>query len=182
MDNLIFSGKLDWKIEIKQSWYSRTYDGGPEYHDNLTNILLVYITIYYIFMRLFTFLLILGVMVSGIKIILKEIPASWSVNWRFDEFCWNSTPFPKILLPFEVFIPIWNFWLFLATKLPKYYVIICLFFILSCLTNRKQNIENHATYLTKNQKRSYQNMWWEGQLLDSFSEMISTHIVTMLAG
>jgi hypothetical protein len=49
----------------------------------------------------------------------------------------------------------------LAPKLPKYYVIVCLFFILSCpscLKNGKHSAENHATYVTKNQNQSYQNM------------------------
>ena len=45
-----------------------------------------------------------------------------------------------------------GFWLFLATKLRKYYVIVCLFFISSCLANRKHHTENHATKVTKEPK------------------------------
>ena len=54
-----------------------------------------------------------------------------------------------------------GFW---RQSLRKYNIIICLFFILSCpscpscLANGKHCTENHATKVTKNQKRSYQNM------------------------
>ena len=46
----------------------------------------------------------------------------------------------------ECFIPFWylRFWLFLVTKLPKYYVIVCLFFILSLQT---ENIVQKITQL-----------------------------------
>ena len=47
------------------------------------------------------------------------------------------------------------FWLFLVTKLRKYYVKVCLFFILSCpscLANGKHHTENHATKVTKKPK------------------------------
>ena len=62
---------------------------------------------------------------------------------------------------------------FLATKLPKYYVIVCLFFILSCpscLANKK--------HCTKNQKWTYQNIWWAGQTLQNIEQnMFTVHIL-----
>ena len=44
------------------------------------------------------------------------------------------------------------FGFFLATKLQKYYIIVCLFFILSCLANGKHSKENHKTKVTKKTK------------------------------
>ena len=82
------------------------------------------------------------------------------------------------LLIYVVIIPFWwlSFWLFLATKLQKYYLIVCLFFILSCpscqscLANRTHCTENHATKVTKTQKTKLpkwneNNIWcsiWKG--------------------
>ena len=62
------------------------------------------------------------------------------------------------------------------------YLIVCLFFILSCpscLPNGKHRTENHATKVTKNQKWSYQNMWWVGQLRQIF--FISKFIILIYA-
>ena len=72
---------------------------------------------------------------------------------------WWLLPFSSHLLnckdfiSIECFVPFWyvHIWLFLVTKLPKYFI---------CLANRKHCTENHATLVTKNQKRSYQNVWW----------------------
>ena len=60
---------------------------------------------------------------------------------------------------FVVFIPFWElcFWSLLATKLQKYYVIVCSFFISSCpscLANRKHFTENHATRVKKKPKKN----------------------------
>ena len=55
-----------------------------------------------------------------------------------------------MMTSYERFIQSWrlSFWLFLATMLTRYYIIVCLFFLLSypsCLANGIHHIENQAT-------------------------------------
>ena len=57
----------------------------------------------------------------------------------------------------ELFIPFWllGFWLFLVTKLPKYYVIVCLLFTEQGKTGndfKVKKISNHTTKMKKKPK------------------------------
>ena len=76
---------------------------------------------------------------------------SWTYLYlEFSTQHWWLLPFSSHLLnckdfiSIECFVPFWyvHIWLFLVTKLPKYFISSRL----SCLANRKHCTENHATY------------------------------------
>ena len=77
---------------------------------------------------------------------------------------------------YELFIPFWQlgFWLFLATKLPKYYVIVCLLFLLSKARQAKRKSKvNHSTKMMKKPKTMLPKFVMSRALINIFSNTFS---------